>query len=160
MSVDVHVFLLFNLYSSILCITNLLLQVHVIHSAADLPIDVAINLFDKKKSKNNYVSLGLCKACMNGSKDVMEVLHDCDSNKEQVLNMIPDQDLPPLCWYAFRLTQVRERERFCSCNCDCIENCFFTYGVRWGRLKESKVHFFGREEEKLRTPHKTTGCYL
>ncbi|XP_070186120.1 leucine-rich repeat serine/threonine-protein kinase 1-like isoform X2 [Littorina saxatilis] len=52
----------------------------------------------KRMERLTRLSSRLCEACGSGNvEEVQEVLNDCGASKAQVLNMIPDKDLPPLC---------------------------------------------------------------
>lgn len=56
------------------------------------------NELERRTEILKHLSSKLCNACGSGSIEaVEEVLNECGPSKEQVLNLIPDQDLPPLC---------------------------------------------------------------
>ena len=42
---------------------------------------------------------GLCRACGEGNVElVKDILSNCGDKRLQALNMIPDYEMPPLCW--------------------------------------------------------------
>ncbi|XP_076455660.1 LOW QUALITY PROTEIN: leucine-rich repeat serine/threonine-protein kinase 1-like [Babylonia areolata] len=56
------------------------------------------NEHERRTEILKHLSSKLCSACASSCIDsVQEVLNECGANKEQVLNLIPDYDLPPLC---------------------------------------------------------------
>ncbi|KAK7507943.1 hypothetical protein BaRGS_00000908 [Batillaria attramentaria] len=62
----------------------------------------AVTLLEAEQERRNEIlkslSKRLCAACSgNDMEGVKEVLRESGPNKEQVLNMIPDGELPPLC---------------------------------------------------------------